>query len=110
MAAIQALVSLQAAQAQSLSRQGNYAGSLAELGPQGLALIPQDLANGTRHGYQFQISAQPTDYRLYATPIPFPKTGRRSSYTDATLIIRENWGTVCVGAAEPAGPGSPEIR
>ncbi len=104
-AAIRNVVVLNTAQTQFSSQQRRYASTLEELGPSGLGLIPAGLARGIHHSYHFQIHAEPTNYRLFATPTNFGQTGRRSFYSDATLVIRESW-----DPAKPAGPQSPEIR
>lgn len=96
--AIHSLQLLHEAQRQYRTGHGGYASSLGQLA------IPEDLAKGARFGYHFRLTAEANNYRLYATPTTFGTTGRRCFYSDATLIIRENWGK------EPASATSPEIR
>ena len=112
MAAIQHIRTIHTAQTQYYSQFGRYAKTLEELGPpaSGAAgpaaadLIPGDLANGEKSGYRFILQATPTGYSLNVNPVAFNSTGRRSFYSDQTLVVRENWGQ------EPADANSPEIK
>jgi hypothetical protein len=107
---IQAIISMQT---QYVSQFGKYAGSLAELGPAGNGvrpgpwaadLIPASLASGQKEGYSFKIARTPGGYSINADPIVFGKTGRRTFYTDQSMIIHQNWGP------EPASADSPEFK
>ena len=112
MAAIRQMGTIHTAQTQYYSQFGKYAQTLAELGPQasgqaGAAaadLIPGDLALGTKTGYKFAVTPTPTGYAITAIPVTFNGTGRRSFYSDQSLVIRENWGP------EAANLQSPEIK
>ena len=112
MAAIRQMGTIHTAQTQYYSQFGKYALTLPELGPpaSGQAgpaaadLIPGDLALGTKTGYKFAITATATGYAITATPVTFNGTGRRSFYSDQSLVIRENWGP------EAASLQSPEIK
>jgi prepilin-type N-terminal cleavage/methylation domain-containing protein len=112
MAAIRQIGTVHTAQTQYYSQFGKFAQNLGELGPptsgqEGPAaagLIPTDLALGTKSGYRFTITGTPTGYQVNANPVTYNGTGRRSFYSDQTLVIRENWG------AEPATGQSPEIK
>ena len=111
-AAIRQIGTLHTAQTQYFSQYGKYATALAELGPpasgqpgpNGAELIPGDLALGTKTGYLFTLQGAPTGYTVNATPVAFNSTGRRTFFSDQTMIIRENWG------AEPATATSKEIK
>lgn len=112
MAAIRQIQTLHTAQTQYYSQYGRYATSLAELGPptSGQAgpsaadLIPGDLALGVKTGYVFQLQGGPAGYTLNVNPQVFNSSGRRTFYSDQTLVIRENWGQ------EPANAQSKEIK
>jgi type IV pilus assembly protein PilA len=112
MAAIRQIQTLHTAQTQYYSQYGRYATSLAELGPptSGQAgpsaadLIPGDLAQGVKTGYVFQLQGGPAGYTLNVNPQVFNSSGRRTFYSDQTLVIRENWGQ------EPATAQSKEIK
>ena len=64
---------------------GNF-GTLSQLYQAGL--IDSVLASGEKYGYSFAMSLTPSSpdvpasFRLTATPIRYPKTGRRSFYID----------------------------
>jgi prepilin-type N-terminal cleavage/methylation domain-containing protein len=110
-AAITNITTIHKAQAQYSSQFGRYATSLAELGPptsgqpgpEGADLIPKDLASGTKGGYNFVMEGTATGYKINANPVAYGNTGRRSFYSDQTMVIREHWGQ------EPATANSPEI-
>ena len=111
-AAMGAIRTIHTAQTQYSSQFGRYAASLAELGPptsgqegpSAANLIPSDLASGVKGGFKFTAELIPTGYRVTATPTAFNNTGRRSFYSDQTMVLRENWG--------PDAPtaNSPEIK
>lgn len=112
MAAVQEIKTLHAAQAQYYSEFGRYATKLEELGPPtgGQAgpaaadLIPGDLAKGKKSGYTLIMVGGPAGYTVNANPDVYNSTGRRTFFSDQTLVIRENYG------AEPANAQSPEIK
>ena len=111
-AAIRQITTLHTAQTQYYSQFGRYATALTELGPPasgqaGAAaadLIPEDLAKGKKTGYTFTVVGGPNGYSVTAVPDVFGNTGRRTFFSDQTLVIRENWG------AEPATIASKEIK
>ncbi|HYP12973.1 MAG TPA: prepilin-type N-terminal cleavage/methylation domain-containing protein [Bryobacteraceae bacterium] len=111
-AAIRQIQTVHTAQTQYYSQFGRYAASMAELGPpaSGQAgpssadLIPGDLALGKKSGFTFTLQGGPAGYAVTAVPEVYNNTGRRSFYSDQTLVIRENWG------AEPATANSKEIK
>jgi hypothetical protein len=95
-----------------MSQFQKFAENLAQLGPpaSGAAgpaaadLIPGDLALGEKTGYIFTVAGTKEGYTVTAVPKVFNSTGRRTFFSDQTLVIRENWG------AEPATAQSPEIK
>jgi prepilin-type N-terminal cleavage/methylation domain-containing protein len=110
-AAMGAIRTIHTAQTQYSSQFGRYASSLVELGPpasgqEGPAaanLIPSDLASGLKGGYKFVVELTQTGYKVIATPEAYNNTGRRSFYSDQTMVLRENWGP------DPATANSPEV-
>jgi type IV pilus assembly protein PilA len=111
-AAIQQIKTIHTAEAQYFSQFGRYATKLEELGPPsggqegpaGAGLIPGDLAKGTKTGYQFTLQGNQAGYSINANPVSFGSTGRRTFFSDQTMVIRENW------SAEPANANSAEIK
>jgi len=112
MAAIRQITTIHAAETQYYSQFGKYATSLTELGPpasgapgpNAAELIPKVLADGKNSGYVFSLAATPTGYAVTAVPETFNGSGRRTFYSDSTLVIRNNWGQ------EVATATSPEIK
>jgi len=111
-AAIQAIRTIHAMETQYYSQFGKYACSLVELGPpasgaEGPAaagLISKDLADGKKSGFIFTVACAPTGYIVNANPESFGSSGRRTFYSDQTMIIRQNW------TQEPATDKSPELK
>jgi type IV pilus assembly protein PilA len=111
-AAIRQIQTIHTAQTQYYSQFGRYATVLTELGPpaSGQAgpsaadLIPDDLAKGKKTGFIFTLAGGPQGYAISAVPEVFGNTGRRTFYSDQTLVIKENWG------AEPATAAHKEIK
>ena len=112
MAAEAAIRTVNQAQIQYSSQFGNYATSLAQLGPpasggaEGPAnagLIPGNLASGSSNGYIFTVAGSPTGYTVTAVPKTFGSTGRVTFYSDQNGTIHQNWGQ------EPANAQSPEV-
>jgi type IV pilus assembly protein PilA len=112
MAAIRQITTIHQAETQYYSQFGRYAVSLAELGPpaSGAAttasadLIPKVLADGKNSGYLFTVTTSPTGYSVTAVPEAFGNSGRRTFFSDQTLVVRNNW------SQEPATVNSPEIK
>jgi prepilin-type N-terminal cleavage/methylation domain-containing protein len=112
MAAIRQITTIHQGETQYYSQFGRYAVSLAEMGPpaSGAAtqaaadLIPKVLADGKNSGYLFTVTASPTGYSVTAVPEAFGNSGRRTFFSDQTLVIRNNW------SQEPATVTSPEIK
>jgi len=111
-AAIQQIKTIHTAQTQYYSQFGRNAANLLELGPppsgqpnaSAADLIPGDLAKGKKSGYTFNLVGGPTGYQITAVPDVFGNTGRRTFFSDQTLVIKENWG------AEPANATNNEIK
>jgi type IV pilus assembly protein PilA len=111
-AAIQHIRTIHAEQTQYYSQFGKYAESLPTLGPpaSGAAgpaaadLIPKDLAEGKKSGYIYALQITPTGYAVTAIPEKFSSSGRRTFYSDQTLVVHNNW------SQEPANATSPEIK
>jgi prepilin-type N-terminal cleavage/methylation domain-containing protein len=113
-AALREVQAINTAQTQYYSQFGRYATNLAELGPgtgssgaggpQAADLIPGELAKGAKSGYKFNLTGGPQGYQVTAVPEQFGSTGRRTFYTDQTMVVRQNW------SAEPANATSPELK
>ena len=112
MAAIRQIGTIHTAQTQYYSQFGANAKSLVELGPpvSGQAgpaaadLIPGDLSKGLKSGFTFILQPTPTGYSINANPTVYDSTGRRTFYSDQSMVIRESWGQ------EPADENSEEIK
>ncbi len=112
MAAIRTITAIHTAQTQYMSQFGKYAASLTELGPPASGnagpsasdLLPGDLAQGNKSGYKFTVTGTQTGYGVAAEPNAFGNTGRRTFFSDQSLVIRQNWGQ------EPATVASKEIQ
>lgn len=110
-AVIQTFRTLHAEEAQYYAQFGNYATSLAQLGPpaSGAAgpaaadLIPKGLADGRQSGYLWTLAASPTGYTISAVPETFGKDGSRTFYSDQTMVVRNNY------SQEPANANSPAL-
>ncbi len=91
LAAIRMIGTIHTAQVQHLSQFGKLATALSELGPPpaGAELLPGDLAIGKKSGYLFQLQGTPTGYSVTAVPETPKSTGRRSFYSDQTMIVRD---------------------
>ena len=100
------------AQMQYLSQFGEYAETLAQLGPpangaagpQAAKLIPRTLASGEKNGYIFTLTKTASGYAVNASPKVYPRDGRRTFYIDEDGTVHEHWGS------EPATVNSPEIK
>jgi prepilin-type N-terminal cleavage/methylation domain-containing protein len=112
MAAIRQITTIHTVQTQYQSQFGRFAKTLLELGPPqggqpgpgGADLIPGDLALGKKTGYIFSVQESPTGYAVIAVPETYNSSGRRTFYSDESLVVKENWGQ------EPATAASPEIK
>lgn len=112
MAAIRQINTIHTAQTQYFSQFGKFAENLQQLGPPagGTAgpaasdLISGDLAKGEKTGYRFTVSPTKEGYQVVAVPVAFNSTGRRTFFSDQSLVVRENWG------ADPPTATSAEIK
>ncbi len=110
-AAIQEIKTIHQAETQYYSTFGKYADSLVALGPpaSGAAgpaasdLIPKGLSDGKNGGYIYTVAGSATGYSVNANPETYGSSGRRTFFSDQTLVIRNNWGQ------EPANVNSPEL-
>jgi type IV pilus assembly protein PilA len=97
-AAVARLKTIQTAEVQYSSMYGSYAKNLAQLGPpasgapgaQAADLIPADLASGAKDGYRFTLDSDGKNFSVQARPVEYGKTGTRSFYSDASLVIHQN--------------------
>ena len=112
-AAISQIETLHKAETMYYSQFGRYATSLAELGPPSgggnasptsADLIPATLSAGENTGYVFTVQGTPTGYAVTAVPKAFGSSGRRTFFSNETLVIHQNWGQ------EPATVQSPEMK
>jgi type IV pilus assembly protein PilA len=109
--AVQNIKTIHQAQTQYFAQFGKYAASLTELGPpasgaEGPAaanIIPKGLAEGKNNGYIYTVVGSPTGYSVNANPETFGNSGRRTFFSDQTLVVRSNW------SQEPATATSPEV-
>ncbi len=100
------------AETQYMSQFGQYATTLAQLGPpasggpgpQAADLIPTSLASGEKDGYIFTLAATPQGYTINANPKVYNSTGRRTFFSDQSMAIHYNW------SQEPANATSPELK
>lgn len=112
--AIAGLKTIYQAEVQYQSQFGDFATSLAQLGPpaatggqegpSSAGLIASGLAGGNSSGYVFTVTQTPTGYSVTAVPKTFNSTGRRTFFSDQSGVIRQNWGS------DPATANSPEVR
>ncbi|HEX4771293.1 MAG TPA: prepilin-type N-terminal cleavage/methylation domain-containing protein [Bryobacteraceae bacterium] len=112
--AIAGLKTIYQAEIQYQSEFGDFATSLAQLGPpaatggtegpSSAGLIAGGLAGGNSSGYVFTVTQTPTGYSVTAVPKTFNSTGRRTFYSDQSGIVRQNWGS------DPATANSPEVK
>jgi type II secretory pathway pseudopilin PulG len=100
------------AQLQYLSQFGEYATTLAQLGPpsNGISgphaakIIPATLASGEKNGYLFTLTKTASGFAANANPKQFGGSGRRTFYIDEDGVLHQNW------SAEPATANSPEVK
>lgn len=112
MAAAAQIKTLNTAESMYLSQFGNFATTLAQLGPptsgnpgpSAADLISGDLATGKKGGYTYTLTQTPQGYSITAVPDVYNTTGRRTFFTDQTMVIRQNW------TQEPATAASPELK
>ena len=104
--ALQHIRTIHAAQASYFSHHGEFAGSMAQLGPPpGAGLIPQDLSRGSKMGYKFAIAPAPEGYAITAQPQP-PQGTARSFYSDGSLVVHHQAAGAGMATAESPELGS----
>jgi type IV pilus assembly protein PilA len=109
--ALRAISTIHTAQAQYQSQYGRYASTLAELGPPAIGgptasaagLLGAGLASGQKSGYKYSLQPTEAGYTINANPVAFNNSGRRTFYSDQSLITHQN------STAEPASAASPEV-
>jgi type IV pilus assembly protein PilA len=101
-AAFQQIKTIDTAEAQYFGQFGKYAANLLALGPRAAGLIPETLAGGKRSGYVYEVHATDDGYQVTAVPEKFGSSGRRSFFSDQTLVIRESWTTEAANAESAA--------
>jgi type IV pilus assembly protein PilA len=99
-AAVKAIQTVHTMEAQYQSEYGRYATSLAELGD----LIDSRLEAGEKSGYRFTLAGNQGGYAISAVPLAYGPTGRRTFYSDQSMVIRYNDGP------DPAAAVSKEMR
>ena len=110
-AAVKAIQTIHQMEVQYQSQFGRYAISLAELGPPqsgqpgpaSADLIGRDLSEGEKQGYHFTVTGVAGGYTILAQPVTYGSSGRKSFYSDQTMVIHENDGP------EPATASSREM-
>ena len=100
-AAIEQVRVIHAADTQYFAQFEKYAENLAALGPP-LGLIPENLAKGRKSGYVFEARLTNDGYAITAIPEKFGSSGRRSFYSDQTLVIRSSWTAEAANAQSDA--------
>jgi prepilin-type N-terminal cleavage/methylation domain-containing protein len=111
-AVVREVQTIHQAQVQYHSQFGDYASTLAQLGPpengvpgpQSAKLIPASLSSGEKNGYRFSLTKTPAGFQVNANPRVFGKDGRRTFYIDEDGIVHQNW------SSEPATAQSPEVK
>jgi type IV pilus assembly protein PilA len=111
-AVINEIRTIHTAEQQYLSQFGKFATTLAELGPPASGgpgptasdLIPASLASGEKDGYTFVLTTTPQGYNINANPKVYNTTGRRTFFSDQTMVIRQTW------SSEPSTAASQEMK
>ena len=111
-AAIKAVTTIHTAQAQYQSQFGKFAPALLNLAPPAsgyptvlaAGLIDPDLASGDRGGYRYNLQSTEEGYIVTALPVTFNSSGRRSFYSDETLVLRQS------STPDPATAASPQVQ
>ena len=99
--ALQHIRTIHTAQASYFSKYGEFARSMAQLGPPpGAGLIPQDLSRGSKMGYKFAIVPASEGYAITAQPDP-PQGSARSFYSDSSLVVHHAAGAGMATAVSP---------
>lgn len=110
LAAVQTLKTIQTAQVQYYSQFNMYARTLSQLGPapNGPAsaanadLLPADLVAGTKGGYHYVLTSDGKKYSIEARPEVWGTSGKRSFYSDDSMVIHQNRENAPATADSPA--------
>ena len=86
---------------QYYSQYGEYAKSLAQLGPQGAELIDKDLASGEKGGFKFILQQTQTGFALSVNPVAFGTSGTHTYYSDQSMSIHQHNGQEPATASDP---------
>ena len=97
-AATQEIRAIHTGEAQYFAQFGKFDG-LVVLGQ--AKLIPENLASGKKSGYLIEVGVTADGYAVTAVPQKFGSSGRRSFYSDQTLVIRASWTTQAANAGSP---------
>ena len=103
MAAVKVIATINTAETQYYSQYGEYAESLAKLGPNGADMIDKDLATGRKAGFEFVLRQTHGGYSVSARPVGFARTGAHTYYSDQNMFIHQHDG------AEPATLSDPVL-
>jgi hypothetical protein len=93
MAAAKAITTIHTAETQYLSKYGQYAASLAQLGPNGAGLIDKHLASGHQRGFGFVLRPTQAGYVVFAKPVGLASHASHVFYSDQNMIIHQLDGT-----------------
>ena len=100
-AAMQAIRTIHTAEIQYFSQNNKFASSLRDLAGKGMK---GDLVTGQKSGYNFRVDETPTGYAIHAEPVKFGTNGKRTFYSEETMILRQHSGP------EPATAESDEAK
>jgi len=100
-AAIQAIHTIHTAEVQYFAQNNHFAPSLRDLAGK---INTTALAAGRKGGYQFSVEETQTGYAIHAEPMKCGVNGKRSFYSDDTMIMRQ------AKCPEPATAESEEIK
>jgi hypothetical protein len=84
--AIHVIEQLHAAEASFYLKNSRYA-TLDELGPKGAGLVSAEVASGQSQGFRFELTVQPGQYRVKASPLRPFVTGYRTFSSDRTRVL-----------------------
>ena len=96
-AAITSIRAIHTAEVEYSAEYGHYAGSIDELKRAGV--LPAVPAAG---GYRISLTSSPEGYVVHAEPLKYGTTGKRSFYSDQTMVVRQNYGPGPATAKSPA--------
>jgi type IV pilus assembly protein PilA len=109
MAGVKAITTIHTAETQYYAQYGEYAKSLAQLGPpasgtpgpNGAGLIDKDLASGRKAGFEFVLRQTQAGYSVSARPVGFARGGAHTYFSDESMSIHQHEGE------KPATVGDP---